>query len=111
MLSDAVYRTSSQYRLFSFPSPEALSTHRQRNILKSAKQLSGSDSSVEYLTSDEEIELVDYYVSKLWDFCRLFKVSSQIKVSTPACPEKLTWCVDRPLQQATFYGTTLTQLP
>jgi predicted protein tyrosine phosphatase len=76
MLSDEVYRTCSQYRLFSFASEEVLGEHRKKNT-----ENAGRVGDVDYLTPQEAVELVDYYVSKLWDFCHLFKVSSQVKVT------------------------------
>lgn len=79
MISDDPYRTSTQYRLFSFPSLTSLQTQRTKTNAQSRSQLPPE---TPYLTIDEEIELVDYYVSKLWDFCRLFKLPSHVKV----CP-------------------------
>ena len=85
MISDEPYRTSSQYKKFSYPSKEALYEQRAQNTRKSAAQLSsasGSGGSVTtaYLTTEEEAELVDFYIGRLWNFCGLFKVSSNVKV-------------------------------
>ena len=78
MISDDQYRTSTQYRLFSFPSAQALLAKRTKTNAHSRAQL--PDETV-YLTVEEEVELVDYYVGKLWDLCRLFKVPSHVKVN------------------------------
>ena len=77
MISDVPYRTSTQYRLFSYPSREALLSQRSQNTQKSAAQL---PSGTVYLTAEEEQELVDFYVGRLWNFCGLFKVPSNVKV-------------------------------
>ena len=77
MISDEPYRTSTQYRLFSYSSPDELLAQRTKTNTHSRSQLPPEAS---YLTVSEEIELVDYYVSKLWGFCRLFKVPSHVKV-------------------------------
>lgn len=79
MISDDPYRTSTQYRLFSFASPEDLLAQRTRTNTQSTSQLP-PDSATSYLTVTEEIELIDFYVGKLWDLCRLFKVPSHVKV-------------------------------
>ena len=79
MISDDQYRTSTQYRFFSFASSEALLAKRTKTNAHSHAQL---PQETVYLTVDEEVELVDYYVGKLWDLCRLFKVPSHVKVHT-----------------------------
>ena len=80
MISDDQYRTSTQYRFFSFPSPQVLLAKRTKTNAHSRSQL---PQEIVYLTVDEEVELVDYYVGRLWDFCRLFKVPSHVKVFIP----------------------------
>src|SRR5436190_18397772 len=80
MISDEPYRTSTQYRLFSYASPKDLFAQRSKANSHSRSQLSPDST---YLTVSEEIELIDYYVSKLWDLCRLFKVPSHVKVLLP----------------------------
>src|SRR5579862_357084 len=88
MISDVPYRTSTQYRLFSFPSKESLHLHRSQNTQKSAAQLPPGTN---YLTTEEESEIVDFYVGRLWNFCGLFKVSSNVKVNNPSIRSKLTY--------------------
>ena len=80
MISDDVYRTSTQYRFFSYASPQDLLNQRTKSNAHSRSQLPPDST---YLTVTEEIELIDYYVSKLWDLCRLFKVPSHVKVEPP----------------------------
>ena len=78
MISDDPYRTSTQYRFFAFASAEDLLAQRTRANSQSRSQLPPD---AVYLTVTEEIELIDFYVGKLWDLCRLFKVPSHVKVS------------------------------
>lgn len=77
MISDDAYRTSTQYRLFSYASPQDLLAQRTTTTAQYRSQLPPDSP---YLTISEEIELIDYYVSKLWDLCRLFKVPSHVRV-------------------------------
>src|SRR5271167_2860253 len=86
MISDDPYRTSSQYRLFSYPSQEDLLAQRSQTNTQSRSQLPPESI---YLTVTEEIELIDFYVGKLWHLCRLFKVPSHVKVSHPPQNSKL----------------------
>jgi cyclin H len=79
MISDDPYRASTQYRLFSYPSPQDLLTQRTKTNGQSLSQLP-TDST--YLSVTEEVELVDYYVDRLWDLCRLFQVPSHVRVSS-----------------------------
>ena len=80
MISDDPFRTSTQYRLFSYPSERELLAQRTKTNAHSRTQLPAD---APYLTVTEEIELIDYYVSKLWDLCRLFRVLSHVKVLPP----------------------------
>jgi hypothetical protein len=77
MISDTPYRTSTQYRFFSYASADDLLSQRTKANSASRDQLPPETDS---LSVTEEIELVNYYVSRLWDFCRLFKVPSHVKV-------------------------------
>ena len=80
MISDEPYRTSTQYRFFSYASPHELLEQRTKTNEQSRSQL---PLGIEYLTISEEIELVDWYVGRLWDLCRHFKVPSHVKVAHP----------------------------
>ena len=82
MISDDPYRTSTQYRLFSYPSPQDLLAQRTKTNVLPLSQLPADST---YLSVAEEIELVDYYVGRLWDLCRLFKVPSHVKVFYLLC--------------------------
>ena len=85
MISDDSYRTSTQYKLFSYPSKQDLLVQRTKTNEQSRAQLS---SDTTYLTVTEETELIDYYVSRLWDLCRLFRVPSHVRVPPQTPP---TW--------------------
>lgn len=78
MISDDPYRTSTQYRFFSYASKDDLLAQRTRTNAHSRAQLPADAT---YLTVTEEIDLIDYYVSRLWDLCRLFGVPSHVRVS------------------------------
>jgi hypothetical protein len=77
MISDEPYRTSTQYRLFSFPSQAALLSQRTKTNAQSRSLLPPEAS---YLTVQEELELVDYYIDKLWGIVNIFKLPSHVKV-------------------------------
>jgi hypothetical protein len=83
MISDDPYRTSTQYRLFSYASKEDLLAQRTKTNAQSRAQL---PSDATYLSVTEETELIDYYVSRLWDLCRLFRVPSHVRVLAPLPP-------------------------
>ena len=83
MISDDAYRTSTQYRLFSFPSRDSLLSQRTKT---NAHSRSLVPSQTPYLTVQEEVELVDYYIDKLWGIVNIFKLSSHVKVATPLSP-------------------------
>ena len=82
MLSDDLYRVSTQYRRFSYASQEDLLRQRAETNAQSRAQLPPE---TDYLSVTEEIELVDYFVSKLWELCRLFRVPSHVKVRSLLC--------------------------
>lgn len=82
MISDEAYRSSTQYRHFSFPSKEKLYAQRAKANANARSQLPQETS---YLTVDEEVELVDHYVTKLWDLCRHFKTPSYVRVFSSLC--------------------------
>jgi hypothetical protein len=81
MISDEPYRTSTQYRLFSFPSQASLLSQRTKANARS-RALLPADAS--YLTLHEEVELVDYYIDKLWGIVNIFNLPSHVKVSPAA---------------------------
>jgi len=80
MISDEAYRSSTQYRHFSFPSKEELNAQRARANASAQSQLPPE---ISYLTVDEDIELVDHYVTKLWELCRHFRAKSSVRVPSP----------------------------
>jgi hypothetical protein len=84
MISDEAYRSSTQYRNFSFPSKEKLRAQRAKANADAASRLPPGTS---YLTVEEEVELVDHYVTKLWELSHRFRAPSSLRVppSHPPC--------------------------
>ena len=85
MISDEAYRSSTQYRHFSFPSKEKLHAQRAKANAHARSQLPPETS---YLTVEEEVELVDHYVTKLWELSGHFRAPSSVRVP-PASPPTL----------------------
>src|SRR5271154_3719410 len=111
MISDDPYRTSTQYRLFSYPSKEDLLAQRTKTNAQSRAQL---PSDATYLSVTEETELIDYYVSRLWDLCRLFRVPSHVRVLPPLPPlshTKEPALTSRPPQRVSSSAITYTTHP
>jgi hypothetical protein len=77
MISDEAYRSSTQYRHFSFPSKEKLRAQREKANAEIASQLPPG---TVYLTVDEEAALVDHYVTKLWELSHHFRAASSLRV-------------------------------
>ena len=87
MISDEAYRSSTQYRHFSFPSKEKLNAQRARANANAQSRLPPE---ISYLTVDEDIELIDHYVTKLWELCRHFRAKSAVRVPLLSCRRLLT---------------------
>jgi hypothetical protein len=66
-----------QYQHFSFPSKEKLHAQRTKANANAQSQL---PLETRYLTVEEEVELVDHYVARLWDLCRHFRAPSYVRV-------------------------------
>ena len=95
MDEDALYRTSTQYRLWSF-TPRALSDLRSSTNalaaqrIRAAKSLqpkdesegvsSGDDNEPEVLTVEEEQKLVSFYCSRAMDFADFCELPTAVKV-------------------------------
>jgi hypothetical protein len=83
MISDEAYRSSTQYRHFSFPSKEKLRAQREKANAQIASQLPPG---TVYLTVDEEAELVDHYITKLWELSHHFRAASSLRVQPSHLP-------------------------
>ncbi|KAJ9631854.1 hypothetical protein H2203_000254 [Taxawa tesnikishii (nom. ined.)] len=90
LTEDDIYRTSTQYRLWSF-SPEKLASLRRDThgtaIARAREHLaeeSGTDAAnVQFLTLDEEVRLVQRYCSTLSVTCDHLKFAANVKVRRP----------------------------
>ncbi|KAK9475002.1 cyclin-like protein [Dipodascopsis tothii] len=81
---DDLYRQSSQFRLWSFTRPELDEARRKVNAraVERLRRNSGdAGASIEFLTPEEELELVLFYCGKAQDVAGIYKLSSQIKAT------------------------------
>ncbi|KAK3717762.1 hypothetical protein LTR37_005533 [Vermiconidia calcicola] len=80
---DDIYRTSTQYRLWSF-SPESLSALRKKThdlALERAQRYTGNDEPVEFLTQEEELRLVQRYCGQIRTTSDHFKWPVNVKAT------------------------------
>ena len=80
---DDIYRTSTQYRLWSF-SPESLAALRKKThdlALERAQRYAGNDNGdVEFLTQEEELRLVQRYCDQVRTTSDHFKWPVNVEV-------------------------------
>ncbi|KAK9363886.1 cyclin-like protein [Lipomyces starkeyi] len=87
---DDLYRQGSQYRLWSFTATELSSIREKVNAhaiakIKREHATNGFDDlPVEFLTTEEERDLVLYYCGKMQDMAGLFKLPSHVKATAIA---------------------------
>lgn len=80
---DDLYRTSTQYRLWSF-SPEGLAALRAKThaiAVERAKQYTASDASPDHLTEEEELRLVQRYTDTLRITADHLKIPPAVKAT------------------------------
>lgn len=84
LTEDDIYRTSSQYRLWSF-SPESLAALRRKThdlAIERARQYANGDSeAVQYLTHEEELRLVQRYCDQVRSTSDHFKWPVNVKAT------------------------------
>ncbi|OLL26931.1 Cyclin CCL1 [Neolecta irregularis DAH-3] len=92
MKEDDLYRQTSQFRLWSF-TPTALQDLRRRTNSAAIEKISdliredGKETSgVDFLSWEEELELVNFYVKKMNDIAGVFKLPSSIKTENYYIP-------------------------
>ena len=89
MSEDALYRRSTQFRLWSFNKTQLAAIRaatnqnavvRAREAKRRARSEASEESTEEYLTVDEELKLIEYYCSKTMELADFLGVPSNVKV-------------------------------
>jgi hypothetical protein len=121
MDEDDIYRTSTQYRLWSFTTDTLESMRATTNALAAQRvrdavhrvhmQKNGANGAqipeVDTLTAEEELKLVGYYCQKAMELADICEFPTNVKVPSPHHPPSFyNTDARRPLQSSTLNAST-----